>query len=249
MIHRNAGALAWSFWKRNQILGLDSVTDLYIADDSQFRFNPDSAHVDIWHPLKGEIDLIKDVSGSNQFNPTGWAGGQSSLSTMSWRADTFASLLAGAVPFSIAFEFEPTVCATNSVLFWLSAGTSSTKAHAFRYTGTAADLQVIRGDGVNPTKALLTTVPVVLSTRNVFIHTFDGRKGRTRINGADVDVAGDLNVNPVAFTNFTISEAFTTGVSNGSTNSARSVAIGVGFTWTDEIPIIEAQMLTSAGLA
>lgn len=248
MIHRNAGALAWSFWKRNQIIGLDSVTDLYVADASQFHFSPDSSHVDIWHPLKGEIDLVKE-SVSNQFSPLGWAGGQDALATMTWRGDQFAALLAGAVPFSIAFEFEPTTCPTNSMLLWMNAGTSNTKAHFLQYTGTGANLRVFRNDGVNPIKALPTTVPIVLNTLNVLVHTFDGRRGRTRINGTEIDSAGDLNVNSIAFTNFALSEAFTTGVSNASTNAGRSVAIGVGFTWQSEIPIIEAQMLTSAGLA
>lgn len=248
MIHRNAGALAWSFWKRNQIIGLDSVTDLYVADASQFHFSPDSSHVDIWHPLKGEIDLVKE-SVSNQFSPLGWAGGQSALSTMVWRGNAFAALLAGTTPFSIAFEFEPLTCPANSILFWLNAGTSNAKDHCVQYTGTGGNLRVFRQDGVNPIKFLPTTVPLTLSTRNVFIHTFDGRRGRTRINGADVDVSGDMNVNPVPFTNFALSEAFTTGVSDTSINALRSFAIGVGFTWQDEIPIIEAQMLTSAGLA
>lgn len=250
--HRNAGPNAWAFWKRNGLLGLAGVTDLWIADATSFHFSPDSAHVDLWLPSKGSHTWAKDPSAaSNQYNASGWPNGQSYLGACLWRCDAIATALAGSVPFAIAYEFEPTLCPLNSVLFWLNAGTSSRASHALRYTGTAGNMQCLRDDGTT-TKLLPSTVPITLSAQHVVMHIFDGVRGWSLIDGAYVDAGGDMFVGPISFTHCLISAAFTTALSNGSTNQCRTIAMGIGASavasWLDEVPLINTQMKSSAGI-
>lgn len=233
------------------LYGLEGVTELWIADAAFFNFNPDSAHVDTWNPAKGSHSFVREGTSVNQYNASGWGAGQSYTSTALWRCDAIATALAGSVPWAVAFEISPTLCAANSMLLWLNAGTSSRASHQIRYTGTSADFQCVRDDGTT-TKTLPTTVPMSLSARHVVMHIFDGVHGWSLVDGAYVDAGGDMFVGPISFTHFAISEAFTTAPSNGSTTACRTIAMGIGAAavaaWLDEVPLINTQMKSSAGI-
>lgn len=249
MINPNIGQYAWSHWKFAPWLGMADVTNAYLADSQFFHFNPDSAHIDIWHPQKGSVDLPVE-STPIQFNTTGWNGTPSYLAGMGFRQDAFASLLAGSdAPFSMAFEISPIITPANSVLFWANAGTSSVKAHTLRFTGANGNIQVVRGDGTVTKTGLV--VPMVTSSRNVLIHVFTGTRLLTRINGVTVDdlATSDMDVGPIAMTHWALSEAVTTGISNGSTVAIRTLLLGNGVAWSNaDIAIIESALRTSAGV-
>lgn len=259
LVNRNVGQNAWAAWKRNALLGLGVVTDLYIADNAFFNFNPDSSHADIWRPIKSSIPgaQLTVQSTPMQYNSSGWPGGQSYLSGMTWRGDMYAAALAGSVPFSIGFEFSPTICPPSSMVFWMNAGTSNTKAHFIQYVGAGAQARVSRGDGAT-TKTLPTNIPMSLGPIHVVVHTYDGVLGRTWLDGVEIDQApgdpttkaGDLFVGPISFTHFALSQAFTTGVSLSSQNACRSIPMGIGVEWNDgEVAQVNAQLTSSGGLA
>lgn len=246
MINSHIGQNAWAQWKFSPWLGMDHVTDAYLADTRLFHFGVDSSHVDIWHPQKGSTDLPVE-STQMQFNNTGWNGTPSYLSGMQFRQDALALPIAGSdAPFSMAFEIQPVTTPANSMLFWANAGTNNTKFHALQFNGTNANLRVVRGDGtITKTGSV---VPMVTNSRNVLVHVFTGTTILTRINGAVVDNFADLDVGPIAMTHWALSEAFTTGISSVSSVGIRTLLLGNGFAWSPtEIAIIESALRTSAG--
>lgn len=247
MINSHIGQNAWAQWKFSPWLGMEHVTDAFLADSRFFHFNPDSSHIDIWHPQKGALDLPVE-STPIQFNTTGWNGTPSYIASCGFRQDSFAASIGGSDgAFSLAFEFSPTTTPTNSVLFWANAGTSSVKAHTLRFNGTSSNLEVVRGDGT--TTKTGSVIPMTTGSKYVLIHVFDGTKLLTRVNGTTVDSLTDLDVGPIAMTHWALSEAFTTGTSNGSTSALRTLLLGNGFAWSsNEIAVIESALRNSAGV-
>lgn len=247
MFNRHIGQCAWSKWKFSPWLGMVDVTDAYIADANFFHFGVDSAHIDIWHPQKGTTDLPVE-STQLQFNTSGWNGSASYISGMRFRQDAFAALLTGSdVPFSMAFEIQPSVTAANSLLFAANAGTNGSKIHCLRFTGANANLQVLRGDGTILKTGL--TIPMLTNTLNVLVHVFNGTKLTTRVNGVPVDVLTDMDVGPIAMTHWALSEGVTTGISNVSTVATRTLLLGNGVAWSPaDVAIIESALRSSAGV-
>lgn len=246
MISRFVGRTSWAQWRREPWLGMASVTDVYIADAAHFHFT-DPNHIDIWHPQKGSTDLVIQ-SATLQFNASGWNGSASYLGGCQLRGDAFAADIAGSdKPFSMAWEFRPVTCPANSILFWANEGTSNVKYHALVFNGTNGNLFVQRNDGTTSKSGAVAAM--ALGSPNVLIQTFTGTSVSTRLNGTQVDTLADLNVGPLAFSHWALSEAFTTGPSNVALVEVRKIIYGNGtvFSSTD-IAIIESALRASAGV-
>lgn len=246
MINRHVGVNQWASWKQFPWLGMVNVTDAYVADAQYLHFS-DASHIDIVHPQKGSTDLVVQ-SVSTQFNASGWNGSASYLGGCNFRADSFAADIAGSdKPFSMAWEFRPITCPTSSALFWANEGTSGTKFHALLYNGTNGNVRVVRDDGTTSKSGAVAAMG--LNTRNVLIQTFSGTSVTTRLNGSVIETAADLDVGPIAFTHWAMSEAVTTGISNVSVSEFRAFLYGNGKVWSPtEIAIIESAMRNSAGV-